>query len=190
MNKLRAKINFVLTSILLIIAVVLCFAQFNLPGSNNYFNGLLNSINATSEITTGYSAVYQVESEDATSEEINKTKNKIYDILEEQKFVGSNVYIQGDKIRAEVESKSNSEQILSIIGSSKTFYITALGSDKEEITLEDLENEDYYIDGTDVESAKTNTTLKYNTEYNGITIKFTNEGKEKLKQLTRQISVS
>jgi len=190
MNKLRAKINFVLTSILLIIAVVLCFAQFNLPGSNNYFNGLLNSINATSEITTGQSAVYQIESEDVSLKETEKTRDKILEILDSQKFVGSKVYIQGDKIRAEVESKSNSEQILSIIGSSKTFFITALNKEDGEVTVEDLSAEDYYIDGTDVEYAKTNKNFQYNTEINGITIRFNAEGKEKLKQLTKQISVS
>jgi len=122
MKKIQAKFNFILTTLLLVIAIFLCFAQFNLP-SNNQYNGLFNSISATSEITNGNSAVYKIMSEDVTDEEINQTVEKIRSILNGQGFVGSKVYRQGDYIKAEVEAKSNATSILSILGDSSTFYI-------------------------------------------------------------------
>ena len=59
-NKKRAKINFILTSILVVVALVLCFAQFRLPYSNNNFNGFFNSISASNDISQGYCAVYEI----------------------------------------------------------------------------------------------------------------------------------
>ena len=179
MNKKRAKFNFILTSILLVVAIFLCFAQFNLPSSNNY-NGLFNSISATSEITNGNNAVYKITTEDVKDEDVESTITQIRNILNGQGFVGSKVYRQGDYIKAEVESKSNASSILSIIGNSKSFYISS--TDKEEITESELASFD--IVGTDIKNAYTTTTLNLNEEYNGVTIQFTKQGAEKLKELT------
>ena len=185
MNKKRAKFNFILTTVLLVLALIFCFAQFNLP-SNNYYNGLFNSISATSEIANGNNAVYKITSEDVTASDVDKTVEQIRSILNGQGFVASKVYRVDDYIKAEVEAKSNASSILSIIGDYKSFYIS--GTDKETITEEELAS--YDIVGTDVKNAYTTTTLNLNEEYNGITIEFTTQGKEKLKELTKQVTAT
>ena len=190
MNKKRAKFNFILTSILLVVALFFCFAQFNLP-SSNYYNGLFNAISATSEITNGNSAVYKIISDDVNSENVDETVNKIRSILNKQGFVGSKVYREGNYIKAEVESKSNSSSILSIVGNSKSFYISETNKSDTQttpFTKEDLK--EYDLVETDIVDAYSTTTLNLNKEYNGVTIQFTEEGTKKLKDLTKKVSAT
>ena len=99
MNKKRAKFNFVLTTILLAVILVLCFAQFKLPFFNNNFNGMFNSINATNDIISGYTAVYEITS-NATDENINETVDLMRNIIKNQGIDNSSVYRQGSYIRA------------------------------------------------------------------------------------------
>ena len=187
MNKKRAKFNFFLISVILIFALFFCFAQFELPGVNRY-NGLFNSINATSEITSGHSAVYEITTENVSNKEVNETIEQIRDILNAQGFVGSKVYRQGDFIKAEIESKSNSANILNIIGDSITFYISSIGKEQDTITESELNS--YDLVGTDVKNAYSTTTVNMDKEYHGITIEFTVDGTEKLQELTKQVSAT
>lgn len=185
MNKKRAKFNFILTAILLALSLFLCFAQFNLPSSSKY-NGLFNSISATSEIANGNSAVYKITSENVEDEDIENTVNQIRSILNSQGFVGSKVYRQGNYIRAEVESKSNASSILSIIGTPKTFFISSKSQDT--ITEEELNS--YDIVGTDVKNAYSSTIVPSTVSYNSVTIQFTKEGAKKYAKLTKQVKDS
>lgn len=187
MNKKRAKFNFFLTSVILIFALFFCFAQFELPGVNRY-NGLFNSINATSEITNGNIAVYEITTQDVSNKEINDTISQIRDILDAQGFVNSKVYRQGGFIKAEVESASNASSILSILGDSMSFYISSLGKDQETITESELSS--YDIVGTDIKNAYSTTTVNMDKEYHGITIEFTVDGTKKLEELTKQVSAT
>ena len=189
MNKTRAKINFVLTSILLAIALVLCFAQFKLPFSNNNYNGMFNSISATNDLKSGYSAVYQVTSENVTDEEIDKTISIMRTIIDEQGIDNSFVYRQGSNIRAEVQATESASSVLSILGDSKTFFIAEKNS--QTITEDDLKAEgQVYISGIDIKNAYA-TTYVFNTQtQNGITIEFTKGGVEKYHELTKQVGAS
>lgn len=187
MNKKRAKFNFFLTSVLLILALFFCFAQFNLPDLNTY-NGLFNSISASSEISSGYSAVYEITTDNASNEEVKDTIEQIRNILDSQGFTGSKVYRQGDCIKAEVESASNASSILNILGDSMTFYISSIGKDQTTITEEELSI--YDLVGTDVKNAYSTTTVNMNKEYHGITIEFTADGAKKLQELTKQVSAT
>ena len=188
MNKKRAKFNFVLTSILLVLALFLCFAQFNLP-SNNKYEGLLNSIGATSEITNGNNALFEITSDNVVDEDIDKTVSQIKNILNGQGFVGSKVYRVGNYVKAEIESKSNSASILSIIGTPKSFYISETkkeNTDTNPITKDDLKEYDLFE--TDIVNAYFTTNLNLNKEYNGVTIEFSEEGKTKLEKLTERVA--
>ena len=188
MNKKRAKFNFILTSVLLVIALFLCFAQFNLP-SNNMYQGLLNSISATSEITDGNNALYEITTENVEDEDVSKTVSQIKNILNGQGFVGSKVYRVGNYVKAEVESKSNSASILSIIGTPKSFYISETkkeDTDTNPITKDDLK--EYDLVETDIVNAYFTTNVNLNKEYNGVTIEFSEEGKTKLEKLTERVA--
>ncbi len=184
MNKKRAKFNFVLTSILLALALVLCFVQFKLPASNNNFNGLFNSISATEDITSGFSATYEITSENATDEEIENTITLMRNILPNQNLDGVNVYRQGNFIKAEVQSASNASQILSIVGTPKSFFISEL--DQEKITEEELE--EYDIVGTQIKNAYATTQANMNKTINGITIEFTQSGISDYQKLTKKVA--
>ena len=186
MNKKRAKFNFCFVGVLLAIAIVLCFASFKLPASNTNYNGLFNSITATSDITNGSSAVYEITTEDASDEEINGTINRIRDILISQGFTNAGVFRMGDYIRVEIDSTNNSSNILSIIGEPKSFFISS--KDQETITEDELG--EYDIVGTYVKNAYTTTQVNLDTEYNGIVIEFTQEGAEKYHELSRQVAAT
>lgn len=186
MNKKRAKLNFVLTGLILILAIILCFVQFKLPFSNNNFKGFLGAINATSDISECNTAVYEITDKNATNEQINQTVIKMREILDDQGFIGSKVYRQGNYIKAEVESSSTSSTILAIIGDSKTFYISA--TDKETITEKELGDND--IIGTDIVKAYSTKQYNLNKEYNGVTIKFNADGTKKLKELTKKAAAT
>lgn len=183
MNKKRAKFNFVLTSILLVIALVLCFAQFKLPQLNTNFNGLFNSIQATNDITSGQSAVYEITS-NASDQDVEETLALIRVILANQGIDNANVYRQGDFIRAEVQETEISADVLSIIGDPQSFFISS--TDKETLTEEELG--EYDLVGTDVKNAYATTQTQLNKTYNGITIEFTNSGAKKYQDLTEQVA--
>lgn len=183
MNKKRAKFNFFLTSVLLVIALVLCFAQFKLPFSNTNFNGLFNSISASNDITSGYRAVYEITSEDVAEEDVENTVTLMRTILTNQGIVGVNVYRQGDYISAEIQNTDNASNILSIIGEPQSFYISGTGQDS--ITEEELAS--YDILGTDIKNAYASTQVNMDKEYNGITIEFTEAGAKKYNELTKQV---
>ncbi|MBQ9786281.1 MAG: hypothetical protein IJW25_02320 [Clostridia bacterium] len=186
MNKKRAKFSFVLTGILLAIALVLCFVQFQMPFSNTNFNGLFNSISATNDLKSGYTAVYEITSDNVTNEEVNNTISLMRTIISNNGIDNANVYRQGDYIRAEVQETSNSANILSIIGSPTTFFIS--GTDQESITEEELK--DYDIVGTDVKNAFATSQVNMNKTYNGITIEFTKSGAEKYQELSKQVAAT
>lgn len=183
MNKKRAKINFFLTSVLLVIALILCFAQFKLPFLNTTFNGLFNSISATNDISSGYRAVYRITSEEIEENDVENTISLMRRILSNQGIDGVNVYRQGSFISAEIQSVENASSILAIIGDPQTFYISGTGQDS--ITEEELA--DYDILGTDIKNAYASTQVNMDKEYNGITIEFTNAGAKKYNELTKQV---
>lgn len=184
MNKKRAKFNFILTSLLVVLAIFLCIAQFKMPFSNSNFKGFFNSIVATNDITSGYSAVYEVTSEDVSSKELADTVYKIRDILEDQGFSNPKVYVQGKGIRVEVDALSNASNILAIIGTSRTFFIST--KDQETITEEELNSFD--IVGTDINNAFSTTQVQLDEEYNGVTIEFNQDGKDKLKDMKESLN--
>ena len=185
MNKKRAKINFILTSVLVVIALVLCFAQFKLPYSNNNFNGFFNSISASNDISQGYCAVYEITS-NATDEEVENTIVLMRDLISRQGIDTANVYRQGDYIRAEVQSTNATGNVLAIIGNPQDFYI----SGENKTTIKETELESYAIKGTDIKNAYATTQVYMDKESNGITIEFTKSGAEKYHELTKQVSAT
>ena len=186
MNKKRAKINFILTSILLAIALVLCFAQFQMPFSNDNFNGFFSSISATNDLKNGYSAVYEITSENVTSSEIKTTMELMRSILDKQGIDNSSVYRQGNYIRVEVQATAGAANVLAIIGDSKSFFI----SEKEQDTLTESELGDYDLTGKDIKNAYATTQVYLNQKSNGITIEFTNSGAEKYHELSKQVAAT
>lgn len=185
-NKKRAQVNFVLTTVLLVVALVLCFVQFQIPFSNTNYPGFFNAISATNDVSNGYSAVYEITSKDATSEEVATTIKLMRDILAKQGIENANVYRQGDFIRAEVSASENASSILSTIGNPQSFFIS--GTSQDSITEEELAS--YDIVGTDVKNAYASTQTNLDETYYGITIEFTNSGAKKYNELTKQVSAT
>lgn len=186
MNKKRARFNFILASICVAVALVLCFAQFKMPAFNNDFNGMFNSITATNDITTGYSAVYEITSDDATDNEVNETIELMRNIIKNQGIDNSNVYRMGNYIKAEVQVTTNAGNVLSVIGTPTTFFIS--GTEQDTITKEELKS--YDIQGTDVKNAYATTQTYLDETYNGITIEFTNGGAKKYQELSKQVAAT
>lgn len=186
MNKTRAKINFVLASIMIALALVLCFVQFKLPFFNNDFAGMFNKITATNDITSGITAVYEITNKDAKDEEVNETIQLMRNIIKNNGIDNANVYRQGNHIRAEVQATSNAGNVLAVIGTPTTFFIS--GTEQETITEEELA--DYDIVGTDIKNAFATTQTYLDETVYGITIEFTNSGADKYHELSKQVSAT
>lgn len=191
MNKKRAKFNFCFVTILLALAVVLCFVSFRLPASNNDFAGMFYAIDATGDIATGYSAVYEIESDDVTDEDISSTVEKMRSILLSQGFSNYNVYRMGDYIKAEVNSQDGASTLLGIIGDSKTFFISEKSNTEEKSGSDgkmiEADLGQYDIVGTDVKATSTMVYYDLDKQNNGIKIEFTKSGAEKLKKLSERV---
>lgn len=186
MNKKRAKFNFCFVLVLLVVALVLCFVSFKMPASTNNYNGLFNSISTTNDISTGNTAVYEITGENVDDKEIEDTVDMMRSILMSQNFSNVGVYRMGNYIKAEVNSTENASNVLAIIGSPKSFYIS--GTNQDTITEDELET--YAIVGTDVKNAFATTQFNLDTEYNGITIEFNANGATKLHELSRQVAAT
>ncbi|MBE7082237.1 MAG: hypothetical protein E7378_00965 [Clostridiales bacterium] len=181
MVKKRAKGNFILSAILLTLALVLCFVQFKMPGSNNNYTGLFGAISATGEVVDGNCAVYEITDDNVTSEKVEKTVGQIRSILNKQGFVGSKVYSQGEYIKVETQSTTNATELLDILGNSETFYISSESKTDGNATAEDLG--EYLITEDQIKDAYSTKYVQLNEEKHVVVILFNEEGAKNLEKM-------
>lgn len=186
MNKKLAKRNFICISIITAILIALCFVNFLIPATNYRFVGLANAITTDLDISGGYSATFEaVFPEELTnrSEKLNQTAKFITEKLRLYGYGSVKVSISQEsensiqnKLIIEMPKYLYSQNILSAVVAPGTLYIRTT----ETTTVDEKD-----ITGADILDIYSTFSQISASEYKwGTTIKFSETGQTKIKELT------
>ena len=185
MAKKRSIWKFTILGILIVIGLVLSFATFPVAGTNYVYNGFMNAIPLGLDLSGGVSAVYEASLSQTSnttdlSSAVESTITRLKSLLYDEGFSEATVVKQGsNKIRIEVPSLSDTDQLFDIIGKPASLYITL----KNDLNTKDVASyTGDYISGGQLEKVY----VSYNKENNqyGVVVDFNSEGAEKFTKLT------
>lgn len=176
-TKRNSILNFAAITIVTILGLVLSFCSFNVPFTNYTYNGFFNSISLGLDLAGGVSVVYDCSlAKDSNTQDlgtaIDATVTRLSSVIGGE-YSEASITRQGNtKIRIEVPSVTDSEQIFELIGEPTPLYMT----------LDESATAEARILGTDIEEVF----ATYNSEEEkyGVTVNFTEEGKDKFTSLT------
>lgn len=180
-TKKNSIINFVAITIVTILGLVLAFGSFNIPFTNYHYNGFLNSISLGLDLAGGVSVVYDCSlAKDSNTQDldtaIEATVTRLSGVIGGE-YSEASITRQGNsKIRIEVPSVTDSEEIFELIGEPTPLYMTLTESATAEAR----------ILGTDIKEVF----ATYNSQESkyGVTVNFTDEGADKFASLTSDAS--
>lgn len=181
-HKRNSIINFVAVAVLTILGIVLSVCSFRIPFTSTRYNGFANSISLGLDLAGGISAVYECSpSADGGTQDLDKaidaTITRLTDVITKEYSEATIARQGGTRIRIEVPSVTDSDEIFRMIGEPTPLYMT----------LEQKSDAKVYIKGTDI--ADVQATMQKpdgETEYvYGVSVKFTDEGKSKFRELTK-----
>ncbi len=183
MTKKRSIWKFVLLSIVAVIGIVLSVCPIPVPFTNYTYNGFANSISLGLDLAGGLSVVYECDATENTQDlnsAISATEARLKEILYNEGYSESTVARQGsNRIRIEVPSAKDTDEIFSFLENPKTLYMTlekANGTNSPEV----------FITGYDVANVYATYQNNENNELqHGVVIQFTDEGKTKFANLTQ-----
>ena len=117
MNRNSAITKFVVIGVLVMIGIVLCFANFRVPFTDQRFIGFLGAIESKMgiDLRGGVLAVFDTEG-NPTDEQIDATARRLESLLHAQGYVEATVVRQGTGIRIEVPGMEDTEEIFRAIG--------------------------------------------------------------------------
>lgn len=178
MTKKRAKVNFIIVAILLIVGLVLSFVKMPMAFSSDNYASLFGALTKTGDLSDGIVAVYDITTDDISDEDVDNTIKTLSNIIIRQGFRESRVFRQDNSIRVETENIEGADDILKEIGTPITIEIdNKSGEEKSE----------YYLTEKDIVDASLYTTTEdYTKTVYGITIQFTSAGQEKFYNLTNE----
>lgn len=176
--KKNSIINFVAMVVITILGIVLSVCSFNVPFTSFTYNGFANSISLGLDLAGGISVVYDCSlSKDSNTQNldtaIDATVTRLESVITAEYSEATIQRQGGTKIRIEVPSVTDSNEIFNLIGEPQPLYMT----------LE--ENGEAQITGTDIEDVQVS--YQKNSEGNyeyGVSLKFTSEGADKFANLT------
>lgn len=185
MAKKRSIWKFTIVGILIVIGLVLSFATFPIADTDYVYNGFMNAIPLGLDLSGGVSAVYEASLSQTSnttdlSSAIESTISRLEGLLYDEGFSEATVVKQGsNKIRIEVPSLSDTDELFDIIGKPASLYI-ALTDDLNTKDISSYEGE--YITGNELESVY----VSYNSEEQkyGVAINFNDVGETKFANLT------
>jgi len=174
MKKKRAIRNYVLVSLFIVVVLALCFISFPVPYTNYNFMGIAN-LHLGLELGGGVKNTYDIEVSDwydgSEKEAYVDAVNRVQKLLDKY-YADAKVYLSGEsQITLEVPDTSISENFL--VG-----FIEMKSQEGESaeamVTGQDISKVEYMVDGTN----------------HGVYIEFTEEGKDKFRELTKVVSES
>lgn len=176
-TKKNSILNFVAITIVTVIGLVLAFGSFNIPFTNYTYNGFLNSISLGLDLAGGVSVVYDCSlAKDSNTQDldtaIEATVTRLSSVIGSEYSEASITRQGSSKIRIEVPSVTDSEEIFELIGEPTPLYMT----------LEQSATADARILGTDIKEVFA--TYNSQEEKYGVTVNFTDEGASKFASLT------
>jgi len=177
--KKNSILNFIAVTILTIVGLVLSVCSFNIPFTNYTYNGFANSISLGLDLAGGISVVYDCSlSADNQNQDLDKAIDATVARLTEVvagEYSEATITRQGStKIRIEVPSVTDSDEIFNLIGEPTPLYMT----------LE--ENGEARLKGEDISDVQVSYQQDESTgEYKyGVTLKFNKEGADKFADIT------
>lgn len=174
MKKKRAIRNIVLVSLFVVIVALLSFISFPVPGTNYTFKGFAN-LHGGLELDGGVKNTFQLEVADwfdgSDSQAYRKAVDRVQELLDKH-YADAKVYLSGDnEMTVEVpDTHINNNYLVGFIEMK-----SAEGAEAEAmVTGQDIESVEYLLNGT----------------IHGVYIQFSEEGKEKFRELTKTVSGS
>lgn len=179
MTKKRATKSIVFIVLLLIVGILLAFCRFEIPFTNQTYNGFINSIKMGLDVSGGVTAVYDAKLADEDSgvdldTAIQSTINRLESILADRGYTEATVTTQqGNRIRVEVPDVEDPQEVFDLIGNPA----------KLSFKTEEDPNAESRITGSDI------TSVKYDFQNNehGVAIDFNSEGSLKFSELTEEL---
>ncbi len=178
--KKNSIINFIAMAVITIIGIVLSVCSFNIPFTSYTYNGFANSISLGLDLAGGISVVYDCSiSKDSNTQNLDNaieaTITRLTSIITEE-YSEATITRQGNsRIRIEVPSVTNSDEIFNMIGEPTPLYMTLTKSGTAEAR----------IVGTDIEDVQVSYQKNDEGTYEyGVSLKFTSEGATKFASLT------
>lgn len=182
-TKRNSIINFVAITIVTILGLVLAFGSFNIPFTNYTYNGFFNSIPLGLDLAGGVSVVYDCSlAKDSNTQDLNAaidaTVTRLSDVIGDE-YSEASITRQGNsRIRIEVPSVTDSEEIFELIGEPTPLYMT----------LSESATAEARITGADIKEVY----ATYSSEQScyGVIVNFTDEGSKKFADLTEEATGS
>ena len=192
-KKKRAITKFIILSLLAVVLLVLSVLQFNIPYSENRFNGFIKSLNTSMSFNGGTTLTYKVKNTGLKDNNTHKgveayslyltnaLYSKYYYNAEANGYhAGSDAYYITlslyDVYCSESSEIDDLGAIEAVLNANTTLEFKGTNSETEEAAL--------------TESDIKNVTGLYSTQQGqyGVNIEFTKEGQEKFKNLTKSVS--
>ncbi len=186
MAKKHSIVKFTLLGIVLIIGIVLAFVHFLVVGTYYDYNAFINAIPLGLDLSGGVSAVYQAELSKTSntndlSSAIDSTVSRLETLLYDEGYSEATVVKQGsDKIRIEVPSLTNTDELFDIIGQPASLYITL----ENTLNVNDVDSfSGDILSGEQIE----NVYVSYNNQDNiyGVVVEFNSDGSQTFASMTQ-----
>ena len=183
MTKRSAIRSFIIMSIVAVLLAVLCFVSFTIPGSNSKFAGFANAIQTDIDLKGGFAGEYEISFNEKTikgTESLNQTTQFIKTKLNEYGYNSATVQTSGvDSMRIEIPDALYAKDFLRAVGTEGELVIRT-SEISEESPVSDAD-----IQGKEIKDIYSTYAQIGPAEFTwGTTIEFTDEGKEKITNLT------
>ena len=178
--KKNSIINFVAMIVITILGIVLSVCSFDIPFTSYTYNGFANSISLGLDLAGGISVVYDcsITKDSNTSDldtAIDATVTRLESVITKE-YSEATITRQGNtKIRIEVPSVTNSDEIFDMIGEPTPLYMTLTQSSSAEARIK----------GSDISNVQATVQKGDSGDYvYGVSVTFTKEGAKKFADLT------
>lgn len=178
--KKNSIINFVAMIVITILGIVLSVCSFDIPFTSYTYNGFANSISLGLDLAGGISVVYDCSiAKDSNTSDLDKAIDATVTRLESvitKEYSEATITRQGNtKIRIEVPSITNSDEIFDMIGEPTPLYMTLTQSSSAEARIK----------GSDISNVQATVQKGDSGDYvYGVSVTFTKEGAKKFADLT------
>ncbi len=178
--KKNSIINFVAMIVITILGIVLSVCSFDIPFTSYTYNGFANSISLGLDLAGGISVVYDCSiAKDSNTSDLDKAIDATVTRLESvitKEYSEATITRQGNtKIRIEVPSVTNSNEIFDMIGEPTPLYMTLTQSSSAEARIK----------GSDISNVQATVQKGDSGDYvYGVSVTFTKEGAKKFADLT------
>ena len=183
MSKKTSRIKFALISILVAIGIVLTVCQFNIPFTDQKYNGFAGAIKLGLDLKGGISAVYDCSLPEGSTGDldtaIDGTVTRLESLITDKGFTEAVITRQGNsRIRVEVPDISDPAEIFNLIGEPAKLQIKK----EKSVTAEAI------LTGNDIVNAYASQQQTQSGIQYGVSLQFTYSAGQTFSELTKEVS--